>query len=128
MKRFVAIVTVAVLVFASSAGTAFAYSCTGDRCCSGAACAPTPTPECGPTAVPDCPMTNGGQTARNAGCMHGVQRQPLGATSASADQSFAAVCVSAAPLLGVRLLGPLTRAPFAPDARGAPHLTSVIRI
>jgi hypothetical protein len=126
LRRFVAIATIALLVFAMSAGTAFAYSCTGDACCTGSMCAPTAIPTCGPAALAACPMSVG-QAIHSAGCMHGDEAQPLGATSVQAGQDFAAVCVTAIPVPGVRSLTGPSRSAFVPDARGAPHLTSVMR-
>lgn len=73
-------------------------------------------------------MTDGGQVASSAGCTHGEESLSLRATPASGDQGFVALRVaSVAPSLRA-LLGVFTRVEFTPDARGAPHLTSVIRI
>ena len=126
MKRFVAIVTIAVLVFATSAGTAFAYSCTGDACCTGSMCAPTSTPTCGPAVSAGCPMSVG-QTVHSSGCMHPQEHQPLRATADQAAHDFAAVSVPLVRVPGIGLLSGQGRAAFVPDARGAPHLISVMR-
>ncbi len=128
MKRLVAILTTALLVLAMSAGPAFAYSCSGDACCTGAGCAPKASPSCEPSIVPACPMAGGGRAVSNAGCMHGGEHEPYGATSARADAAPAALSVSAVAVPGARLLAALHCEGFAPDARGAPHLTTVIRI
>lgn len=128
MKRLVAIVTTALLVLAMSAGTAFAYSCSGDACCTGSGCAPAASPSCEPSVVPACPMAGGGQAVGNTGCMHGEQHEPFGATSAQTDEAPVALSASAVAVPGARLLAALHCEGFAPDARGAPHLTTVIRI
>jgi hypothetical protein len=128
MKRFVAILTTAVLVLAMSAGPAFAYTCSGDACCTGPGCAPTATPSCQPAFIPACPMTGGGQAVTNTGCMHGDRHEPLSTTIVQADEGPVAVSVSAVAFPGARLLAALHCEGFAPDARGAPHLTTVIRI
>jgi hypothetical protein len=73
-------------------------------------------------------MTGGGQAFTNTGCMHGDKLEPFGATSAQADEAPVALCVSAVAVPGARLLAALHCDVFAPDARGAPHLTTVIRI
>lgn len=126
MKRFVTIVTIAALVFATSAGTAFAYSCTADVCCAGSMCAPASTPTCGPTASAACPMPVG-QTVHRSGCMHPQEHQPLRATADQAVHEYAAVSVSAVRVPGIGPLAGRGRAAFVPDARGAPHLISVMR-
>jgi len=86
------------------------------------------TPACGPSVITVCPMARGGQVARNAGCMRHDERPPLGSASIQAGRDSAAVSLSAFPVPSVSVLQLLPHDVFAPDARGAPHLTTVIRI
>jgi hypothetical protein len=123
MKRFVAIVTIAVLILAMTAGSAFAYSCAGNVCCG----MPATVPSCAPATSAACPM-GGGSVMQHSACERGDASQPLRATSVQSPHDLAAVCVAVvrAPRAGV--LSALLTPAFAPDARGAPHLTSVLRI
>jgi hypothetical protein len=123
MKRFVAIVTTAVLVLAMSAGSAFAYSCVGGACCG----MPAAAPSCAPAASAACPM-DGGVVMQHSACVRSDTGQPLGATSVQSPHDVAAVCVTAVQAPCARVLGALPASAFARDARGAPHLTSVLRI
>jgi hypothetical protein len=59
--------------------------------------------------------------------MHAQEHQPLGATSDQAAHDSAAVSVSAVHVPAISVLAGQGRAAFAPDARGAPHLISVMR-
>jgi hypothetical protein len=73
-------------------------------------------------------MAGGGRAVSATGCMHGGDREPFGATSAQAAAAPVALGVSAVTVPGAPLLAALHCEGFAPDARGAPHLTTVIRI
>jgi hypothetical protein len=127
MKRFVAIVTIAVLVLAMSAGSAFAYSCVGNACCSIPATAPGSASACAPAASAACPM-DAGTVMQHSACVRGDAGRPLGATSVQTPDEVPAVCVAAVSVPRSHALGALPASAFAPDARGAPHLTSVLRI
>ena len=61
-------------------------------------------------------------------CTRGDKDQPLGATSAQSPHDLGAVCVLGTSVPRSHTLGVLPASVFAPDARGAPHLTSVLRI
>ncbi|HEY5277695.1 MAG TPA: hypothetical protein VIK38_14400 [Coriobacteriia bacterium] len=120
MKRLVSIVTLVVVVLAFSAGPAFTSVCSGSDC--------GPAMVCEMAATPACPMLNG------APLIHGTCGHPMG----GADQDAASVptghhepVLAVAPLAGSTVR--LSTAPCAwvlplADARGAPHLTAVIRI
>lgn len=119
MRRFAAIVTIAVVVLALTAGPAFA------SVCAGAACGPAMV--CATGATPACPMENGA-TMAHAACGHPMDR---GSRDVASTQSAPDPGLAAAPHAGVVVqpARPLPAATFPMvDARGAPHLTSVIRI
>ncbi len=120
MKRFAAIVTIAVVVLAMSAGTAFASVCVGSACGRSMVCSLATTAAC--------PMENGALMSHSS-CDHQpgsgirdvVAPQPQGS-------EYALVVVTPGPVLAPLALSGVSSALLAPDARGAPHLTSVIRI
>jgi hypothetical protein len=119
MKRFVAIVTIAVLVLAMTAGTAFASVCVGTACGDVMVCAPT-------TSV-SCPMDNGPSMAHSS-CDHTAQVQSRDATPTDTGHATYMAVVHATPIPAAHLLGRLSLGARASDARGAPHLTAVLRI
>ena len=119
MKRFAAIVTIAVVVLAMTAGPAMASVCAGSQCGEAMVCDQAYTPQC--------PRQNGAVMA-HGDCGHSADRTVTGVVSNQAGPDFGLV---GAPLPGA--LVPPTAAlgvgafPLA-DARGAPHLTSILRI
>lgn len=120
MKRFAAIVTVVVVVLAMSAGTAFANVCVGGSCDGSMAL-------CSAGASAVCPMGGGFAIAR-PGCDHGLDK---GAREAVFAQTGTDRVVGVlAPLAAVPDPVTVSAALASPaaDARGAPHLTIVIRI
>ena len=119
MKRLAAILTIAVVVLAMTAGPAFASACAGASC--------GPKMACEQSATLTCPMNTGVPYA-NAGCGHPMDRgsRDVASTQPAPDHGLVH-----APLVGVfvRPAVPMAPATFPLiDARGAPHLTSVIRI
>jgi hypothetical protein len=120
MRRFVAIATIVLLVLAMTAGTAFANVCTGSTCSD-----PMLRPS---VASKSCP-TDAGQSTRHFSCNHTAQAEPR--DNATLAQSGHDTFVSAARATVVppalSLVG-LPREVQASDARGAPHLSVVIRI
>ena len=119
MKRFVAIVTIALLVLAMTAGTAFATVCVGTACGDVMVCAPT-------TSV-SCPMDNG-QSMRHSSCDHTAQVQSRDAMPTDPGHATFMAAVQATPIPAPNLIGRLLPGAHASDARGAPHLTAVLRI
>jgi hypothetical protein len=120
LKRFAAIVTIVVVVLAMSVGTAFASVCAGGSCSSTAMLCP----DAGTMA---CPMNNGAPMA------HSDCGQPMdhSAQSAVSGQPVPQIVVASAPLAvvpGDVTLGGVASSLPATDARGAPHLSTVIRI
>jgi hypothetical protein len=69
-----------------------------------------------------------GTVMQHSACVRGDKSQPLGATSVQSPHDLGAVCVAGASVPSSHTLGALPASAFAPDARGAPHLTSVLRI
>ncbi len=118
MKRFVAIVTVAMLVLAMSAGTAFANACTGSACGGEMLCAPV-------TPTSSCPMDSG-PSMQHSMCDHTAE-QLREATPTQPDRTIHMASVPTLNIPSVRQLGRLSPATHAPDARGAPHLSMVSR-
>jgi len=117
LRRFVAILTIVLLVLAMSAGTAFASVCTGSACDGAMLCAPT-------TSM-SCPM-GGGQSMQHSSCDHTAQ-QVRDATPTEPGHDIY-VTVAPAPVVPTAgFLGGLPVRFHAPDARGAPHLSVVIR-
>jgi hypothetical protein len=118
MRRIAAIITIAVVVLAMTAGPAFASACVATEC--------GPAMACSLVASPTCPMRTGApmvQTSCPQPMDHGtreavsVQPTPPASMVGTAFQAAA----SPATLAG-------SGAPLLADARGAPHLTAVIRI
>jgi hypothetical protein len=119
LKRFAAIVTIVVVVLAMSAGTAFASVCVGSTCGRDMTC---------PVATsPSCPMDNGAAMSHSA-CDHQVNATAHDALAAQQQVGTQAVATALGVVPApIALYGASSALP-APDARGAPHLTTVIRI
>ena len=117
MRRFVAILTIVLLVLAMTAGTAFANVCSGSACDGAMLCAPT-------TSM-SCPMGTG-QSMQHSSCDH-TAAQLREATPTEPGHPIYVTSVQALTIASVRLLGSLPSATHAPDARGAPHLSAVSR-
>jgi hypothetical protein len=119
LKRFAAMTMIAVVVLAMTVGPAFASVCAASQC--------GPVMPCEMAASPDCPMRTG-VTLTHSDCTHApdgrfgdlVSSQSGPESGLAAAPLSGAVAPPAAILSGSML--PLV------DARGAPHLTSVIRI
>jgi hypothetical protein len=118
VRRFAAIVTIAAVVLAMTAGPAFASACAATGC--------GPAMACSQLASPTCPMRTGAPTAHTScpqpmdhGTRDAVSVQPARATGLAGTPFQAATD----PVTHIGCSAPL----FA-DARGAPHLTAVIRI
>lgn len=120
MKRIAAIVTIAVVVLAMSVGTAFASVCAGGSCEGRGMMCPA-------VATAACPM-KGGLAMTHSSCSHPAQLGTRDILSAQADHSLPAIVSTLAVLPPRSALSGLVYAMPAPDARGAPHLTAVIRI
>jgi hypothetical protein len=120
LKRFAAIVTIVVVVLAMSAGTAFANVCAGGTCTGNAMICP----QIGTTA---CPMADGAAMAHSA-CGHPVDRGARDLVSGQTNTEHAVVSTPLAVLPASVAPSDVASALPAPDARGAPHLTTVIRI
>lgn len=120
LKRIAAIVVITALILTMSVGSAYAAACVGMVCSPSSVAHPMM-----PTSA--CPEM-GGETA----VMHGVCDHHGGssASTAVAVQPAMSEAVAAqgvpAPLATRQVRAP--RASVSGDARGAPHLTSVIRI
>lgn len=119
MKRFAVIVTLACLIVAMTTGTAFARVCVDRACNDPMVCAPDTTIVC--------PMKSG-PTMQHGGCDHRTQSQAREAVSVDHGQHLAALPAEPLSIASAQALLGQERSAFAPDARGAPHLTTVIRI
>lgn len=116
MRRFASICAIVIVVLAMTAGSAFAAGC-GSAPCSSTSCAVK--------LVSDCPMQ--GATAIASTCQHAGHQAPADVTSPQrvADPGVAAVVAIPVPRLAIAAA---TADGLKADARGAPHLTAVIRI
>jgi len=119
LRRFVSVITIAVVVLAITAGPAFASVCAGSVCGTVMVCAPATSDAC--------PMESGSPMAHSL-CTHQADHGSRDVVSVqpAPDSAVAVVPVNGAVIFAVRPLGAGTFA--LADARGAPHLTSVIRI
>lgn len=119
MKRFVSIATIAVVILAITAGPAFASACATMEC--------GPVIACAMTASPTCPMSNGKAVFHDS-CVHPTERAVReGVVSdPTPHHAMAALPAVALPIPVLRCTGSV--ASLAPDARGAPHLTAVLRL
>ena len=119
MRRFLAVITIAVVVLAMTAGPAFASVCAGSRCGMVMVCAPASTAAC--------PMDSGTAMLHSL-CAHQADHSSRDIISVQPGPDGVAAVV---PLAGAAYLPPMPLGtgtfPLA-DARGAPHLTSVLRI
>lgn len=120
MKRFAAIVTIVVVVLAMSAGTAFASVCAGGTC-------DRQLMVCPDTGSMACPM-NAGATMAHSECGHPIDRGARDVVSAQTATDHAVVSTPLAVVPAGFSVGSLAPLALAADARGAPHLTTVIRI
>ena len=120
MKRFAAIVTIALVILAMSAGTAFAGVCVGSTCS-------TTTMVCPESGTVSCPMGNGAVMAHSS-CSHPMDRGARDLVSGQTAPEHAVVSTPLAALPASFAIGALAPVSSVPDARGAPHLTAVIRI
>lgn len=118
MKRIAVMVTLACLVVAMTTGSAFARVCTGDACGDAMVCAPG--------VLQSCPMSDG-STMQHSQCDHEAQAQAREAVSADPGHTPAALSVTPLAIRPVLGFAGLYRSPRAPDARGAPHLSAVMR-
>lgn len=119
MKRFAAIVTIVVVVLAMSAGTAFASVCAGGTCAS-------ITMVCSEAGTASCPM--GVTQMLHSSCAHPMDRGSHDGVASTQTVDQAVVSSFFAQPAAGPVLRALVPASAAVDARGAPHLTSVIRI
>jgi hypothetical protein len=115
VKRLLVISLLVVVVLAMTVGTAFASTC-------GAGC--TDAMACRGAVSGACPMN--APSALSASCAHTDQRQAREASVPQPPAGASALSLTA-ELAPPTLCSVAPQAP-APDARGAPHLTSVIRI
>lgn len=128
MKRALVIGLVAMLVLVLSAGTAFASACTAAPCAAMRAQASASGQGCEAFTGPGTRCDGGSPAALGARCTMKPERHTSdqGAPAAAPDLSVAAV--SGAPAQAPAAGGPVLPATVPVDARGAPHLVSVIRI
>lgn len=118
LKRLLSILTIAVVVLAVTAGPAFASVCAGTMCGEVMLCSPTTTSAC--------PMESG--PMMHSLCTHGADHgsHDVVVTSPAPQHGLPST-----PLEGTAQgTATLLRSGLCPlaDARGAPHLTTVIRI
>jgi len=119
MKRLVSITTIALVILALTAGPAFALACVGMDC--------SPVTECAMSATPTCPMAEGKDVLHSA-CDEPVDRGVREGVTAdrSPHLDLAAVPATAQPVPALRWTALISAR--TPDARGAPHLTAVLRL
>lgn len=118
MKRFAAIVTIVFVVLTMSVGTAFASVCAGSSCDKAMVC-----PESTSVA---CPMESG-QAMSHSSCDHPADHGARDSVTVQPGHDNAVVSVSVAVVPTPPVLCGFVAAAAAPDARGAPHLTTVSR-
>jgi hypothetical protein len=113
-------ITIVVVVLAMTAGPAFASVCSGPDC--------GPAMACTMAATPSCPMLDGSALVHGT-CGHPMDGASRDAASVPSGHHEAGFVVSPLGDLGSRASVALSACvlPLA-DARGAPHLTAVIRI
>jgi hypothetical protein len=119
LKRIGAIATIVLVVLAMTAGTALASVCAGSDC--------GPAMKCESMFTDSCPMANGAPVLQDA-CGHPMTPVYRDAVSAPVAHEHG---VAASPIAGAVVRPATIAASWAPllvDARGAPHLTSVLRI
>jgi hypothetical protein len=116
VKRLLVISLLVVVVLAMTVSTAFASTC-GSGCTSAMACNVTLSGAC-PMSAP---------SALSPSCSHPDQRQGREA-SALQHQQPGATAVTVTSGFAAPPTCKFASTPLAPDARGAPHLTAVIRI
>lgn len=129
LKRALVIGLVAMLVLVLSAGTAFASACTAAPCAAmRAQAAATAGSGCEAFTGAGTRCDGGWPAALGARCTMKPERHTSdqGAPASAPDLSVAAV--SGAPMPVHAAGGPVLPATVPVDARGAPHLVSVIRI
>lgn len=122
MKRFAAIVTIAVVLLTMSVGTAFASVCAAasSSCDDVAMVCPVSTSAA-------CPMDSG-QAMRHSPCGHSADKIARDSVAPQAGHQDAVVSIALAVVPTPPAPCGFIAASAAPDARGAPHLTAVIRI
>lgn len=118
MKRIAVIVTLACLIVAMTTGTAFARGCAGDSCGGAMVCAPD--------VAQTCPMADG-PTMQHSLCDHEAETQARESTTAGPGHAPAALSVEALVIRPVLDFAGPHLSQRAPDARGAPHLSAVMR-
>jgi len=124
MKRIASIVTLACLVVLLTTGSAFARVE-----CGGCGCADRPVAAsagCATQLTSACAMGDG-QTMKHSGCGHETTAQQSEVVPAAQNHLQAAVVVEPVVVRPSSLLGGLFSSLRAPDARGAPHLSAVMR-
>ncbi|HEY5549013.1 MAG TPA: hypothetical protein VIL17_05410 [Coriobacteriia bacterium] len=124
MKRFAVIVTLSFLVVFMTTGSAFALVCNGCGCSDSRNAATTSCAASRSTG--SCAMGDG-QTMQQSSCGHDTQAQSRESVSVEPSHSPAAVVVGPIVLRPALILQGLVRSHYAPDARGAPHLSAVMR-
>lgn len=123
MKRFAAIVTIACLVVVMTTGSAFARSCNGCGCSDLAGAA---APGCSTGFTSACDM-GAEQTMRSSDCGHETTARSQEVVSPEKSHPHAAAVAGPVVLRPVLLLGRIFGSLHAPDARGAPHMSAVMR-
>lgn len=122
MKRFVSIVMIALVVLAMSAGTAFASVCIAPSCAGTMRC------DLGATSL-HMGMEMPPSTGIQARCNMGAQRtsSDIVAPQSHAERPEPAVAAPA-PVLAPIVGSPAAVAFVPAGARGAPHLSAVLRL
>jgi hypothetical protein len=119
LRRFLSIITIAVVVLAVTAGPAFASVCAGNMCGEVMVCTPVTS-----TA---CPMESGTPMMHSL-CNHTADHGSRDVVSVPTGTD-GVPAVAALPGSVIRPQAPIgVGTSLHADARGAPHLTSVIRI
>lgn len=122
LKRLAAIVIVTALILTMSAGTAFAAACS-----SGMPCEKQTKMPCCSERTYTCADMAGQGTVLHSTCEHETDRDVKDAVTAQPIPPVAVAGESLPVAAPLHRLG-FTHGLLACDARGAPHLTSVIRI
>jgi hypothetical protein len=119
LRRFAVIATIALVVLTLGVGPAFASVCTAVAC--------GPAMACPQAASPACPMKTGAPVARGA-CGHPMDHgsRDVVSSTPTPDRGLA---VAPIPGLVVPAVAVLSSGAFPlADARGAPHMTAVLRL
>ena len=119
MKRFIITLAIATIVLANTAGPAFAAVCMATRC--------VESNPCLPEKPATCPMEESVPSATHSKCSPPVTDRIRATVPVQPATDDVAILPSAPFVPHGAKAGVYVASFHAPDARGAPHLTAVMR-